>query len=539
LRNCLYALCFAALAIAARLPFLVTGKIPFDSDEAVEGLMARHVLAGEFPAFFWGQAFKGVPEVYAAAGAFAVLGSGVAVLKSVTLMCFAAYVTLNFVLLSTISSRLLAVAASLLLVFSPPALVFWSLDASAEYIIIMLLGTILLLLGLRLEEAAGARNAEHRAGKRLLFAAGVVTGLGLWVHQLFIVYLFPIALIFTLRSQSWRRQTVGRQSRLAPAVAAIAVIYVALGLVAFLTGGFSLRLGPLSVSATAPQKMLRIAVGLAGLALAIHLTRRPTRTQVRAWISRCWPAALGFFIGYLPVLLYSIMVEPARSPARNANFRQLASAAPDILGNVVPILGGFKIATTERLPIPLIAAAPGLAALAAYIWSHRARLGRVFTLRAHDATLATDFFPVFMVFVPMLFLVSGAYVDTQSYRYLIPWYAGLSIAWPAGSLIVAGHRRGAGIMIAGAILAVHVWQQVTWYQKLAPDTQSIATIDCLRRLGVKGGFAEYWTSYKLTFLANEQLIVAPTDGVDRYPKYTELVRTLPSHLRLDNVTHCK
>ncbi len=97
------AVLFAALAVAARLPFLITGKIPFDSDEAVEGLMARHVLAGEFPAFFWGQAFKGVPEVYAAAGAFAVFGSGVAVLKSVTLMCFAAYVTLNFVLLSTIS----------------------------------------------------------------------------------------------------------------------------------------------------------------------------------------------------------------------------------------------------------------------------------------------------------------------------------------------------------------------------------------------------------------------------------------------------
>ena len=37
----LFAICFAALTIAARLPFLLTGKIPFDSDEAVEGLMAR------------------------------------------------------------------------------------------------------------------------------------------------------------------------------------------------------------------------------------------------------------------------------------------------------------------------------------------------------------------------------------------------------------------------------------------------------------------------------------------------------------------
>ena len=105
----LLALLFAALAVAARLPFLITGKIPFDSDEAVEGLMARHVLNGELPAFFWGQAFKGVPEVYASAGAFALFGSSVAVLKGVTLAFFAVYVALNFVLLDRIASRWVAV----------------------------------------------------------------------------------------------------------------------------------------------------------------------------------------------------------------------------------------------------------------------------------------------------------------------------------------------------------------------------------------------------------------------------------------------
>src|SRR5258705_9739653 len=135
----LFALLFAALAVAARLPFLISGKIAFDSDEAIEGLMARHVLHGEFPAFFWGQAFKGVPEVYADALAFAAFGSSVTLLKSVTLVAFAAYVALNFVLLDKIASRWIAVAASLLLILAPPALVFWSLDASAEYILLMLL----------------------------------------------------------------------------------------------------------------------------------------------------------------------------------------------------------------------------------------------------------------------------------------------------------------------------------------------------------------------------------------------------------------
>jgi hypothetical protein len=121
---------------------------------------------------------------------------------------------------------------------------------------------------------------------------------------------------------------------------------------------------------------------------------------------------------------------------------------------------------------------------------------------------------------------------------LIPWYAGLSVAWAAGTLTLAQHRKAGALVIVCAILAVHVWQQAIWYQKLTPDTQSVATIDCLRRLGIKGGFAEYWTSYKLTFLAEEEIIIAPSDGVDRYPKYTELVRSLPSQLRIENAPQC-
>ena len=85
----LLALALASSAIVvARLPFLLHGSRFFDSDEAVEGLMARHVLTGEFPLFLWGQRYKGVPEVYLAAAAFHVWPPGVITLKAVTLACF-------------------------------------------------------------------------------------------------------------------------------------------------------------------------------------------------------------------------------------------------------------------------------------------------------------------------------------------------------------------------------------------------------------------------------------------------------------------
>ncbi len=104
--------------------------------------------------------------------------------------------------------------------------------------------------------------------------------------------------------------------------------------------------------------MARIAIGILALAALVQLASTGTPAGTNAALRRYWPVAAGFLIGYSPVLLYSVLVEPARSPARVANLEQLLAAAPDISGNIVPILAGFKIATTERLPLPLVAAIP-------------------------------------------------------------------------------------------------------------------------------------------------------------------------------------
>jgi hypothetical protein len=501
------------LAIAARLPFLLTGKIPFDSDEAVEGLMARHVLEGELPAFFWGQPFKGVPEVYAAAGVFAVFDSSVAALKSVTLAVFAIYVAVNFVLLDKIASRWVAVSASLLLIVAPPALVFWSLWAGAEYMLIMLLGTTLLLI---LERA----KSREQTDQYLQLVTGLVIGFGLWAHQLFVMYLIPLGLILARQGEWWKRREFRDPNRWAVALTAIGGVYVLLGVIAFVTGGFSLRAGSVAISATAPQKMIRIAAGIFALAIAVQLVSRGSATQARAALHRFWPAVVGLLIGFAPAIAYAIFVETPRSPVRVIDARGLLDGSSDIFGNIVPILAGFKTGTTERLPLPAIAAVPSAAALAAYVWSTR----RLWT---------KQFFPLFVVFIPIFFLLSGAYIDTQSHRYVIPWYAGLSVAWAVGSLASARERKGIATVIVATIIAVHAWQQVAWYQKLQPDTQSLATIDCLKRNGIRGGYAEYWTAYKLTFIAHEEIIIAPTDGIDRYPRYTEYVRSLPAREQIN------
>src|SRR5436189_4510422 len=144
-RRALLLLLIAALVIVGRAPFLVHGDRFFDSDEAVEGLMATHVLRGEHPAFLWGQSYKGVPEVYLTALVFALVRPSVVALKSVTLACFALFVCLQYVLVERLFSRAIAWMATAFLILSPPSVVLWSLSANAEIVMTMLSGTVMCL----------------------------------------------------------------------------------------------------------------------------------------------------------------------------------------------------------------------------------------------------------------------------------------------------------------------------------------------------------------------------------------------------------
>src|SRR5262249_61734646 len=52
-----------------------THRIPKSSDQAVVGLMARHILAGRgHPVFFYGSAYDGSVEPHIVAAVFALLG---------------------------------------------------------------------------------------------------------------------------------------------------------------------------------------------------------------------------------------------------------------------------------------------------------------------------------------------------------------------------------------------------------------------------------------------------------------------------------
>lgn len=190
----------ATLTIVARLPFLLRADRFFNSDEAVEGLMARHVLQGEYPLFLWGQRYKGVPEVYLSSAVFhwiPTADASVIALKAVTLVCFATFVCLNFAMLERTCSRAVAWIATALLVAGPPSLVFGSLSGSAEIVMTFIAGSVMCL----------GVDAWRRTGSQWgLVAASAAVGFGLWVQHYILYYVAALALTLIIHTPEMRER---------------------------------------------------------------------------------------------------------------------------------------------------------------------------------------------------------------------------------------------------------------------------------------------------------------------------------------------
>ena len=84
------------LAVIVRVAILQTGAVSFHSDEAIVGLIAKHILDGQHRVFFWGQAYMGTLNAYPIALGFALLGERVSSIRIVQTVLFALSVGMGF-----------------------------------------------------------------------------------------------------------------------------------------------------------------------------------------------------------------------------------------------------------------------------------------------------------------------------------------------------------------------------------------------------------------------------------------------------------
>jgi hypothetical protein len=191
---------FLLLGLAIRLLFLFTPHM--DSDQATNGLMARHILGGEFPFFFYGQDYCGSIEAYLISTIFFFLGASRFTLNSAIGLESLFFILLIYFLARAISDKKTALLAALFTALPSYYLVFHSVLARSAYIEIPIIGVLLFIISHKI-----VYHDETQGRKFLLL--GFLCGLGMWTHFLIIFYLPPIFLLLFIKDQwFWGRRTI-------------------------------------------------------------------------------------------------------------------------------------------------------------------------------------------------------------------------------------------------------------------------------------------------------------------------------------------
>lgn len=251
------------LAMAFKVGLLMLDAFPFHADEAVVGLMARHILNGDWPAFFYGQAYMGsldaslVALVYLLTGGASVLG-----IRVVQIALYAATVGTGMRLAQSIAGdRRTSIFAGALLTLPVVNVTLYTTVSLGGYGEALLIGNVLMLAAL----------AYHRdPGRRwLLLIWGALAGLGFWAFGITLVFILPTAVLVGLAllhsPNGARRLTLAGLALAAAALGAAAWVWSAIeqgpqAFISELLGSAIAGASPSGVLAAAGSHLLGLAL---------------------------------------------------------------------------------------------------------------------------------------------------------------------------------------------------------------------------------------------------------------------------------------
>jgi 4-amino-4-deoxy-L-arabinose transferase-like glycosyltransferase len=174
-----------ALTLVARIMLLASASVSFHADEAVVGLMARHMLAGERPTFFYGQAYMGSLDAGLIALGFRLLGDSVLTIRIVQSALYLLVVASGFALAWRLSGRVkIATIAGLVLALPPVNTALYTTATLGGYNETLLFGTLVLWMAYEVTH-------DHAASWWRWALLGLCAGLGWWTNGLIAVYILP------------------------------------------------------------------------------------------------------------------------------------------------------------------------------------------------------------------------------------------------------------------------------------------------------------------------------------------------------------
>ena len=174
-----------AACLATRLPSIYNPRLLLTGDEAVMGLMAKHVYEGRpWPFYFYGNLYGFcLPETLAAVLFFPVFGVEAIALKYGMLLLFTAGLACFYLLASRLTHPIGGLLAALLLLAMPPW-AGWSLQIRGGYLVSALLSPLILWLLFR---------SDRPVSTGLGMGSGFLSGVLVHAQPLWLPGLLPLA----------------------------------------------------------------------------------------------------------------------------------------------------------------------------------------------------------------------------------------------------------------------------------------------------------------------------------------------------------
>lgn len=476
-------------------------------------------------------------EAYVAALFFYLFGSSSWALKLVPLIFSACFFVLCVHLARTLYGRRVGMLTALLLVFSSPFFLVWSVKARGGYMETLFFGTALFILARKLllyADTDPAGKQERSRGRLRLALNGLL---------LLTVFLLGLQVVNGGLHLQVGGLSISSRGYVRPLIALVFFWWAG----HILCGGDPLRWSGLATPYWKTMALFGFTAGLAWWTnplvcfyllplipvLGWHLRRTLCSGSAQLYLVATF--VLLFFLGSLPHWLYGYFEGFSGGGVTGlADMEKWLLQGQGFFTVALPRLVGCWFDFTTH---PLVAGC-SVVVMAVYGFSLlflAGRLGiRLFSrsgFRQQEA-METVFF-LFLLCYPLLFSVSSMGWFISRPRYLLPLFSVLPIVTAVFLAQVLDRSRIIFSFLMIPFMVLSLLQIATldlasfqpWVHNVRLPLRFSPLIQRLKEKNIRYAYADYWIAYRLVFESREEIIcsVYPSTVNDRYPPYTELV----------------
>lgn len=460
----------ALLSAAVKIGLLMADVVPFNADEAVVGLMARHTLQGEWPTFFYGQAYMGSLDATLIALGFALFGSKVVVIRAVQIALYCGTIISAAYLAKLIfRSERVGILTAVIMAIPNVNTTLYTTVSLGGYGEALLIGNLLMISTIKIRRGASIIW-------RMLW--GLLAGLGIWAFGLTLIYILPC--LIGVADALVRKRRLKILATSATIIAMSALIGASPWVIWALRHGFSPLLEELLGSAISGASSPNYALAILSHGYYLLLFGTTVVFGLRPPWSVDWlalpllPLALAF---WLLVVIHVLRTLEKKEPAREGRLLLVGVSAALILGFIFTPFGADP---SGRYFLPL--------------------------------TIPLSIFAADMV--------EGwkARVPQRSWVFLAPL---LILAFNLYGMVEVAKDYPPGLTTQ--------FDSVSWIDQRYAQ----ALINFLEAEDERRGYTNYWVAYPLAFLSKEDLIFVPrlpyhedfryTARDNRYQPYDRIV----------------